>query len=287
MNATPAEFGPLELASARRLIEQALMEDGARNDITTSLCVREGTRAKAVIRSRQAGVLAGLPCVALTLSALSQDFELVEDCEDGQRLQGGGVVASLEGPLSLLLTAERTFLNLLCGLSGIATLTHTYVERAGPHCRILDTRKTWPGLRVLQKYAVRCGGGSNHRMGLSDAVMVKDNHRAGGRMLQEVVNLARSQTPELPIIVEADDLPSVSQALALGVDRVLLDNFDAAGVREACRLRKELAVKIPFEVSGGVHLDSVAELARAGADMVSVGALTHSAPALDLGLDLS
>ncbi len=286
MTSIPAEFTSLERESARRIIEIALEEDAARQDITSSICVEEGRRARAVIRSRQAGVLAGLPCVALTLSSLGGEYQLDEVAKDGQSLHPGELVARVEGPLSLLLSAERTFLNLLCSLSGVATLTRSYVERAGPHCQILDTRKTWPGMRVLQKYAVRCGGGKNHRMGLSDAVMVKDNHRAGGRTLEEVVKLVRVQAPNLPLIVEADDLPAVSEALGLGVDRVLLDNFDAVAVREACRLRKELGVEVEFEVSGGVHLDSVAELARAGADMVSVGALTHSAPGLDLGLDL-
>jgi nicotinate-nucleotide pyrophosphorylase (carboxylating) len=286
MKATPVEFGSLERESARRIIELALEEDAARYDVTGAVCVTEGTRTSAVIRSRQAGVLAGLPCVAITLSCLGTGFQLEEIAQDGQSLSAGELVARVEGPLSLLLSAERTFLNLLCSLSGVATLTRSYVERAGPHCQVLDTRKTWPGLRVLQKYAVRCGGGTNHRMGLSDAVMVKDNHRAGGRALEEIVGQARTRFPKLPIIVEADDLPAVSEALTLGVDRVLLDNFDAIAVREACRLRKEMGVSIAFEVSGGVHLDSIAELAGAGADMVSVGALTHSAPALDLGLDL-
>ncbi|HKI83501.1 MAG TPA: carboxylating nicotinate-nucleotide diphosphorylase [Candidatus Krumholzibacteria bacterium] len=286
MSSTAPEFTSLERASARRIIELALEEDAARQDITSSICVREGKRARAVIRTRQAGVLAGLPCVAITLSCLGEDYQLEEVAQDGQSLNAGDLVARVEGPLSLLLSSERTFLNLLCSLSGVATLTRSYVDRAGTHCKILDTRKTWPGLRVLQKYAVRCGGGTNHRMGLADAVMVKDNHRAGGRTLEDVVKQVRAEVPNLPLIVEADDLPAVSEALGLGVDRILLDNFDAVAVREACRLRKESGAKVEFEVSGGVHLDSVAELASAGADMVSVGALTHSAPALDLGLDL-
>ncbi len=286
MSAPDPPFRAAEEQAARRLIDLSLEEDGARNDITTQVSIPPGMDGRAVIRTRQEGVLAGLPCVALTAEALDAGFTVRPRRGDGDRLAAGEVVAELEGSLAGLLAAERTFLNLLCALSGVATLTRRFVERAGPHCRVLDTRKTWPGHRVLQKYAVRCGGGSNHRMGLDDAFMVKDNHRAGGRSLAEIVARARRNHPDLPIILEVDDLGSLPEALELGVERILLDNFDPAAVRQACRMREQAGSLVEFEVSGGVHLETVGALARAGADMVSIGALTHSAKALDLGLDL-
>ncbi len=279
-------FSVAEEEAARRLIELALAEDGARDDVTTELCIPPATRGRAVIRSREEGVLAGLPCVSLCVEIFGADLTVHERRHDGDAVAAGEVVAELEGSMAHLLSIERTFLNLLCSLSGVATLTHRFVERAGPRCRVLDTRKTWPAWRVLQKYAVRCGGGVNHRMGLYDAFMFKDNHQAGGVPLERIVEQARQRRPELPVIVEVDDLQSLRRVLPLGVDRILLDNFDPAAVREACLLRKEAGVDVPFEISGGVNLDTVGALAEAGADMVSVGAITHSAPALDLGLDL-
>jgi len=279
-------FSAAEEEAALRLIELSLEEDGARNDVTTEVAIPSSARGSAVIRSRKEGVLSGLPCVSLCARALGGELSIREHRHDGDSLSAGEIVAELEGPLAVMFSAERTFLNLLCSLSGVATLTHRFVERAGAHCRVLDTRKTWPGYRVLQKYAVRCGGGFNHRMGLSDAFMVKDNHFAGGRSLVEIVAAARDCHPGLPLIIEVDDLVALTGALSLGADRILLDNFDPSAVREACHLREKAGVKVDLEVSGGVHLDGVEALARAGADMISVGAITHSAPALDLGLDL-
>ncbi len=280
-------FGSSEEAAARTLIQLSLAEDHAHEDLTTSLCVDPSARTEAELRTREAGVLAGLPCLALTLQIFGvAELEVETLRADGDALDAGEAVARLRGPLAPVLSAERSFLNLICALSGVATLTRRYVDRAGEHCRVLDTRKTWPGWRVLQKYAVRCGGGHNHRMHLADAMMIKDNHHGSARTLEELVAVARDGHPEIILVVEADDLSVVKRCLQLPVDRILLDNFDAVAVREAVRLREDAGSKIPYEVSGGVHLDSVAELARAGADMVSVGALTHSAPALDLGLDL-
>jgi nicotinate-nucleotide pyrophosphorylase (carboxylating) len=278
-------FAAPEESAARRLITLALEEDAAAADVTTALAVPPEAVAQAHLRARRGGVVAGLPCVGLTLQALGGGVAVEAVRADGDAVEPGDDLLRLRGRLDVLLRTERTFLNLVGSLSGVATLTARYVERAGPGCRVLDTRKTWPGWRVLQKYAVRCGGGGNHRMGLADAILLKDNHHAGGRGVAEIVARARAEHPDLPVIVECDDLAAVREALDLDVDRLLLDNFDPAGVREAVRLREAAGRSVALEVSGGVHLDSVGALAEAGAELVSVGALTHSAPALDVGLD--
>jgi nicotinate-nucleotide pyrophosphorylase (carboxylating) len=269
--------GPLE-----RLVAGALAEDlGERGDITSALLVPEGRRAEARVVARAEGVLAGRDAAeeVLRQTGVAGAWALA----DGARLRPGTVVAELSGPARAVLAAERTLLNLLCRLSGVATLTAAYVEACAP-VAVLDTRKTTPGLRALEKAAVRAGGGVNHRMGLYDRVLVKDNHLAlAGAGLPEAVERARRELPGVTVEVEADDLPGVEAALAAGADWILLDNMDPETMREAVRI---VGGRARTEASGGMTLEGARRAARCGVDAVSVGALTHSAPALDLGLDI-
>jgi nicotinate-nucleotide pyrophosphorylase (carboxylating) len=212
--------------------------------------------------------------------------------DDGSTLQPGSQIAILTGPTRAILAGERTALNFLQHLSGIATLTHQYVERvAGLRCQILDTRKTLPGWRLLEKYAVRCGGGHNHRLGLHDSVLIKDNHLAvlGAGFLDPVkraVEAARTMFGKsLPLEIEVDTFEQLDRALACGPDLILLDNMDPVMLREAVRGRNERAPRVLLESSGGVTLVNVRTIAEAGVDRISIGALTHSAPALDIALD--
>jgi nicotinate-nucleotide pyrophosphorylase (carboxylating) len=282
------DFGPRERVAAMRVIATALEEDGARADRTSELCVPSGARGRAVLRARQAGVIAGLHCVALTLEALALsagEYRVELHTQDGATVRPLDALALIEGPTRVILAGERTFLNLVGLLAGVATLTRQFTVAAGPRCCVLDTRKTWPGGRILQKYAVRCGGGRNHRMGLSDGILIKDNHRAAGMSVPDAVRAARARFAELPLVVEVDDLAALQQTLALPVDRILLDNFTPEQLARAVALRDAAPRRVPLEASGGVTLQNVARIAAAGVDMVSVGALTHSAPALDVGLD--
>jgi nicotinate-nucleotide pyrophosphorylase (carboxylating) len=283
---TQHDFSADEWTDARRLIQLSLDEDAALDDVTTQISVPEGTRAVAELRSREGGVFAGVMCAAMTFEALDADVTVERLVEDGLLYPAGTVLLRFRGDLAAILAAERTILNILGLLSGTATLTHKFATAAGPNCSILDTRKTWPGARRLQKYAVRCGGGRNHRMSLADAILLKDNHRWLGLSLSEMVKLARANHGKLLLEVEVDNFEQLEAALDLDVDRVLLDNFTPEQIEEACKLRTERGSDIPFEASGGVTLATVAQLAAAGADFVSVGALTHSAPSLDLGLDI-
>jgi nicotinate-nucleotide pyrophosphorylase (carboxylating) len=240
------------------------------------------TTVTAVIAARAAGVLAGGLAAGEAFRAVDPTVSVEWLAADGDALDAGQRIAKVSGALGSVLTAERTALNLLCHLSGIATLTRRYVEAAGPRARIRDTRKTTPGLRALEKAAVRAGGGVNHRGSLSDGVLVKDNHLAG-LSIEDAVALAHVRWPGVPCEVECDTLDQVKVALAAGADMVLLDNMAPSDVALAARL---VAGQIPIEVSGRVTLETVTAYAAAGADLISVGALTHSAPVLDLGLDL-
>lgn len=208
---------------------------------------------------------------------------------DGERVDRGTIIAEVDGPLFQLLVAERTMLNFLTHLSGIATLTRKFVDAvAGTRAKILDTRKTLPGWRLLQKYAVRCGGGANHRLGLYDGVLIKDNHLAAwtqSKSIAAAVEAARNRWPNVPVEVEVESLAQLQDALAGSPSIVLLDNMSCATMAEAVALRDRLAPGVQLEASGGVSLDNVAEIARTGVDRISIGALTHSAPALDLAFD--
>jgi nicotinate-nucleotide pyrophosphorylase (carboxylating) len=277
-------------AAAETLIRLALAEDLAeRGDLTCQALIDPEERATVSVVARQAGILAGEPIGRLVMRQLDPEIEWSVRVQDGSRLEPGSVVADVTGSLFQLLIAERTMLNFLTHLSGIATLTRKFVDAvAGTNAKILDTRKTLPGWRRLQKYAVRCGGGTNHRMGLYDGVLIKDNHLAAwteSKSIAAAVDAARKRWPNVPIEVEVDSLKQLEDALAGSPAIVLLDNMSPAMMSEAVELRNRQASGVQLEASGGVTLETVAEIARTGVDRISIGALTHSAPALDLAFD--
>lgn len=288
MNA--ALFGPDESVAAVMLIQLALREDLAeRGDLTCQALIDPAERATVSVVARQPGVLAGEPVGQLVMRKVDPAIEWSAKSHDGDRLERGTVVAEVTGPLFQLLIAERTMLNFLTHLSGIATLTRKFVDAvAGTNAKILDTRKTLPGWRLLAKYAVRCGGGTNHRMGLYDGVLIKDNHLAAwteSKSVAAAVEAARKRWPNVPIEVEVDSLEQLRDALAGSPAIVLLDNMSPAMMAEAVELRNRQTTGVQLEASGGVTLETVAEIARTGVDRISIGALTHSAPALDLAFD--
>jgi nicotinate-nucleotide pyrophosphorylase (carboxylating) len=265
------------------LVRRALAEDVGSGDITTAATVEPGARARAILLAKSRCVMAGLDVAAEAFRQLDPTVSMDVLHADGSLCEPGTAVARFEGSARGLLTAERTALNLVQRLTGIATLTRRYVEAAGGRIVVLDTRKTTPLLRTLEKYAVRVGGATNHRQGLHDGILIKDNHvRLAGGVAPAVARM-RTAAAGRPVEVEAQSLEDVDRALEAGADIVLLDNLSTAEVREAvarCRGRART------EVSGGVTLDRIAELAATGADAVSVGALTHSAPAADLSFEI-
>ena len=269
------------------LIQLALAEDLAGGqDVTTAATVPAATQGRAGLIARSAGVVAGLPVAAATfqLGPGGAGVTIGYDAADGDRVSPGQQVLTVGGPVGAILTAERTALNLLCHLSGVATLTRRFADAvAGTHARIRDTRKTMPGMRALQKYAVRCGGGVNHRMSLSDAALVKDNHVAAAGSVGAAFAAVRRQAPGVPVEVECDTLAQVAEALGAGADLILLDNFSVADMAAAVELAGGRA---KLEASGRITIDSARAVAQTGVDYLAVGALTHSAPVLDIGLDL-
>lgn len=273
------------LEAAEPLIRLALREDIGSGDVTTEATIPSGARGRGEIIAKARGIVCGLPVAAAAFRAVDEEISLIPRVRDGEPVQPGDVVAEVEGPLRGILAAERTALNFLSRLSGIATLTARFVEAVAPYrAVILDTRKTTPGWRVLEKYAVRCGGGRNHRMGLYDMVLIKDNHVKACGSIAEAVRRVRAAGVTVPIEVEVQSLAELKETLELGVDRVLLDNFSVEEIAEAVRIT---AGRVPLEASGGVTLENAAVIAATGVDYISVGALTHSAPALDLSLELS
>jgi nicotinate-nucleotide pyrophosphorylase (carboxylating) len=281
------ETSGLPVAQVVTLAAAALAEDLAGGvDVTTAATVPEGEVGRADLVARSAGVVAGLPVAELVfwLASRGDPVERRSGAADGDRVAAGQSVLSVTGRVAAILTAERTALNLLTHLSGVATLTRQWVDAvAGTKARIRDTRKTLPGLRSLEKYAVRCGGGMNHRMSLSDAALIKDNHVAAAGSVTAAFAAVRARTPALPLEVECDTLAQVREALAAGADLVLLDNFRVSDMAAAVRLAGGRAL---FEASGGLTLADARAVAESGVDYLAVGALTHSAPALDIGLDL-
>lgn len=282
-------FGPLEPGLYREIVRRALAEDLGWGDVTTEATVKPDLQARGIILAKSPCVLAGLDIACETYRQLDPAVTFVARRQDGDRCAPGDVVAELKGAAAAMLTAERTALNLLQRMSGIATLTRRFVDAAaaaaavGGRITILDTRKTTPTLRALEKYSVRAGGGTNHRSGLDDGILIKDNHirLAGG--VAEAVRRMKAAGQEMPIEVEAQDMDQVDQAIAAGADIILLDNLTTEQVKDAVR-RIEGRAKV--EISGGITLERIAELAATGADYVSVGALTHSAPAADLSFEL-
>jgi nicotinate-nucleotide pyrophosphorylase (carboxylating) len=267
------------------IVRAALAEDlGRAGDITAQACVPADARLSAVFAARKPGVISGLACARLAVCELDPSADFKALVEDGASVSAGAKLAWVECNARALLSAERTGLNLLGRLSGIATLTRAYVDAvAGTGARIVDTRKTTPGLRALEKYAVRCGGGVNHRFGLDDAILIKDNHVAACGSVGEAVRRAKAFAGHLTKVeVEVDSLAQLDEALAEAPDVIMLDNFALADLVEAVR---RTAGRIPLEASGGVNLETVRAIAETGVDVISVGALTHSVSVLDIGLD--
>jgi len=282
MNSLPVEY-------VQHLVRTALAEDVGAGDITTEATVPAETRAQAVIVAKEPAVVAGLPLAVSVFAELDRQLRVEQLVAEGTHVGAKTEVLRLTGSARAILTGERTALNFIQRLSGIATVTREFVKGvAGTNAVILDTRKTTPTLRTLEKYAVAVGGGTNHRMGLFDAMMVKDNHRAvlarlGDQALAQAIAEVRRNYPVAPIIVEADSLTDVAAALAAGAQHILLDNMTNDELREAVQL---VAGRAKTEASGGVRLDTVAEIAATGVDYISVGALTHSARAMDFSLEV-
>ncbi len=278
-----------ELAAARTLVALALAEDlGDRGDVTSLATIPADATGQAAFVARRPGVVAGLHLIPLVADAVDPTLLVELLAEDGAAVVPGDRLATIAGPLRSLLATERTALNFVQRLSGVATLTRRYVDAvAGTRAQVLDTRKTTPGWRLLEKFAVRCGGGTNHRVGLYDTVLIKDNHLAGlgADAVRRAVTASRQHAPGLAVEVEVDTLDQLDDALAVRADIVLLDNLPADALREAVRRRDAVSPGTRLEASGGVTLDTIRGLAEAGVDRISVGALTHSAPALDIGLD--
>jgi nicotinate-nucleotide pyrophosphorylase (carboxylating) len=290
------EYGTAEQACAQALIDLALAEDLGpdRVDITSRLTIPESAVGSARFVARRDGVLAGMPVLEQVVARFGLKDGLVSRKADGDSLIPGDVIATLEGSMRALLALERTALNFLQRLSGIASLTRRYInEVTGTRATILDTRKTTPGWRMLEKYAVRCGGGANHRVGLYGAVLIKDNHLAwlepGGDPIGRAVSEARRSAPaNIKFLeVEVDSLEQLDRALEVAPDIILVDNLGLVAMLEAVRRRDARAPGVLLEASGGVNLSTVRGLAESGVDRISVGALTHSAPALDIGLDFA
>ncbi len=274
-------------AETRELVARALLEDLGEGDVTAQAMVPEDATAEATITQKAPGVLFGSDVSAEVFrQAGAGELEAVA-AEGEWREEVPAAVARVAGPARGLLAAERTALNLLCHLSGVATLTARFVrEIEGSGARILDTRKTTPGLRALEKAAVAAGGGTNHRMGLYDAILIKENHAALAGGVGEAVRRARESQPKLPIEVECRDLDEVRQGVEAGADRLLLDNMSPAELQGAVAEARGSDGGLELEASGGITLENVAQIAGTGVDYVSVGALTHSAPALDLSMTL-
>ncbi len=282
---TEAGLSPTMLA---HVVGRALAEDLADGpDITTTATIGADQLGRADAVPRQAGVLAGLPVMAFVFAVVGEGRVRVRvKATDGEIVDVGQVLLSAEGPVRDLLTAERTALNLLTHLSGVATLTRIWVATVSEsRARIRDTRKTMPGLRALEKYAVRCGGGVNHRMSLSDAALIKDNHVAAAGSVGRAFELVRAAAPDLEIEVEVDTPAQCAEAIDAGAELILLDNMSLADLTACVELARSTAVKL--EASGGLSLDVAAAVAATGVDYLAVGALTHSAPVLDIGLDLT
>jgi nicotinate-nucleotide pyrophosphorylase (carboxylating) len=289
-------FNDAEAAACRHLVGWALAEDlgplatsGA--DVTSDILFSSRSDGTVAFIARQPGVLAGLPAIGMVFTAVVPQLTFQPLLEDGAALEPGTRIGVVSGPLCYLFTAERTALNFVQHLSGIATLTRRYVDAVkGFPCRILDTRKTIPGWRLLEKYAVRCGGGYNHRLGLYDGILIKDNHLAALAKpwtISQIIEFVRveAKASRLPLEIEVDTLEQLDEALIGRPDIILLDNMSLEQLREAVRRRNAVAPAVLLEASGGVTLDTVRAIAETGVDRISVGALTHSAPALDIALD--
>ncbi|MBL8566420.1 MAG: carboxylating nicotinate-nucleotide diphosphorylase [Hyphomicrobiaceae bacterium] len=278
-------LAPLPGVIVRRAVQEALAEDlGLVGDVTTNATIPADVQARAVIAARKAGVVSGIDLAIAAFREMDERVAVSVKLADGTAVAAGDVIAEISGPARAILTGERVALNFMGRMSGIATLTQRYVDAiAGTRARIVDTRKTTPGLRAFEKYAVRCGGGANHRIGLFDAVLIKDNHIAAAGGVGAAVAAARRNAGHMvKIEVEVDTLDQLEVVLGFSVDAVLLDNMSPDTLRKAVAM---IGGRALAEASGGVNLETVRAIAETGVDLISVGALTHSAPVLDLGLD--
>jgi nicotinate-nucleotide pyrophosphorylase (carboxylating) len=267
-----------------RVVHAALAEDVGAGDVTTEATVAADATGSAALLVKEPGVVCGLRAAETTFRALDPEIRFEAFASDGDVVEPPAIVARVTGSERAILTGERVALNFLGRLSGIATLTRRFVDAVeGTGVSVLDTRKTTPGLRALEKHAVACGGGRNHRFGLDDAVLVKDNHLRAAGSIRKAVELVRAAT-DLPVEVECETLDDVREALEVGVDAILLDNMTLAELRESVALS---AGRARLEASGGVSLDTIHAVAETGVDEISVGALTHSAPSLDVSLELT
>jgi nicotinate-nucleotide pyrophosphorylase (carboxylating) len=276
----PLELGPF----LDDLVARALAEDlGDAGDITTRATVPPNVQARAVIAARKPGVIAGLPVAARVFAMVDAKLTITPRVSDGAAVAAGDVLMDIEGAAAAILTAERVALNFLGHLSGVATATNEIARAiAHTHAKVIDTRKTTPGLRALEKYAVRCGGGANHRMGLYDMVLIKDNHIAAAGGVAAAIKAAKRGAPKVKIEVEVDTLAQLDEALGEGVDQILLDNMSPAMMKEAVA---RVAGRAVTEASGSITKATAAAIAESGVDLMSAGWITHSAPSLDLGLD--
>ena len=268
-----------------RLIERCLYEDMGNGDITTNSVVPKDGKTKGVIHAKQAGVIAGLAVAERVFRFLSTDISFVTKVEDGEKVQAGTILAEVEGDAKAILTGERVALNFLQRMSGIATRTSLLVDKIKEYpVRVVDTRKTTPGLRLLEKYAVFIGGGHNHRFGLYDAVMIKDNHiKVAGGIAQAVAAVRKKVSHMIKIEVEVEDLAGVTEALHEKVDVIMLDNMDIETMKQAVRMIGNLAL---IEASGGINEQTIVQVAQTGVNIISVGGLTHSVQSLDISLDI-
>ncbi len=281
--------GGLDPEAVAVIVRNAIAEDLMGGiDVTSAATIDADQRSTATFGVRATGVIAGLPIVAAVIDTVCGDeaSEFTQLVADGTLVQPGTEVAEVVAPTRLLLTAERTALNLLCHLSGIASVTRRWADAVeGTSAVVRDTRKTTPGLRALEKYAVRCGGGVNHRMGLSDMALVKDNHVAAAGGIAEAIRRVRTLEATIPVEIEVDSLDGLREAIAGDADQVLIDNFTPEQMREAVAIRDEMNPAVLLEASGGLTLESARVVAASGVDYIAVGELTHSARVLDIGLD--
>jgi nicotinate-nucleotide pyrophosphorylase (carboxylating) len=284
-----ASIPPLDMDSLRNVVWSALEEDGAFRDVTTQALVPPEQRGRGVFLAKDAGVIAGLPVAAMAFGAIDDEIMLRFSIDEGDWVEPGQVFGELDGPLASILSAERVALNFLQRLSGTATATRALVDAvAGLPVRVVDTRKTTPGLRMLERYAVRVGGGGNHRYNLSDGILIKDNHIAAGRSrgldIPQIIAAARAGSPHtLRVEIEVTSYAEAEEALAGGADVVLLDNMSVEEMAQAVRLLKGKSLT---EASGGVTIANIRAVAEAGVDIISSGSITHSAKALDISLDV-
>ncbi len=276
------------LSKTDSILIQALLEDIGEGDVTTNTIIPENHRAKAVLIAKEDFVLAGLPFTERIFKLLNSELKFKTHKKDGDIVKKGTVIAAINGNTRSLLTAERTALNILQRLSGIATLTCRFVEKVkGLPVKIIDTRKTTPGLRTFEKYAVRAGGGKNHRFGLFDGILIKDNHINAAGGIEKAVKMAKLKAQHmLKVEVEAKNIREVRSALSAGAEIIMLDNMSIEDIKKSARMIRSQNPKVIIEASGNINLENVRVIAETGVDLISVGALTHSAAAVDISMDI-